>query len=248
MNCEVWDQKLDAYVDGETPEQDLASVEEHLHACPDCAAEALSRMQMKRATRAAAAMRFAPPADFRLRVEKSIAPKRRRMAFRFSPALAIAAVLVLVIGISSAVMVRRAARQQELAQLLDMHVAALASSNPVDVVSTDRHTVKPWFQGKLPFTFNIPELAESPFKLDGGKLVYYRGQPGAQLIFSLRKHELSVFIVQAAGPANGRVTDEQKNGFSTESWTSGGLRYVAMSDAGAGDVHTLGDLMRSAQR
>jgi len=248
MSCDVWNEKLDAYVDGEIAEQDLAAFEEHVRACPDCAAEALSRMQMKRATRAAAAVRFAPPAEFRLRVEKSIAPKKTRMAFLFSPALAIAAALVLVIGISSAVLMRRAAGQLELAQLLDMHVAALASANPVDVVSTDRHTVKPWFQGKLPFTFNLPELAGSPFKLNGGRLVYFRGQAGAQLIYQQRMHEFSVFIVQAGGPAAGGVKDERKNGFSTESWTAGGLRYVAMSDAGAGDVHALGELMRGAQR
>ena len=248
MSCESWAERLDMYVDGETSEQELPGVLEHLQTCRACAAEALSRMQMKRATRAAAAMRFSAPADFRLRIEKSIAPRKRRLAFLFSPALAIAAALVLVIAISSVVLVRRAARQQELAQLLDMHVSALASANPVDVVSSDRHTVKPWFQGKLPFTFNLPELAGSPYKLYGGRLVYFRGQAGAQLIYQLRMHEFSVFIVQSGGPSSGRVTDEQKNGFSTESWTSGGLHYIAMSDAGAGDVHALGELMRSAQR
>ena len=72
-----------------------------------------------------------------------------------------AVALVLVIGVSSAIFVRRAARQQQLAQLLDMHVAALASANPVDVVSSDRHTVKPWFQGKLPFTFNLHDFPAS---------------------------------------------------------------------------------------
>lgn len=248
MSCDLWTERLDAYVDGETQEEDLAGIEEHLRTCGECAAEALSRMQMKRATRAAAAMRFAPPAELRRSIEKSIAPKRNRMAFLFSPALAVAAALVLAVAVSSAVFVRRAERQQELAQMLDMHVAALASANPVDVVSTDRHTVKPWFQGKLPFTFNIPELAGSQFKLAGGKLVYYRGQPGAQLIFELRKHELSVFIVQEGGVAIGGVTEDRKNGFSSESWSAGGLRYVAMSDAGAADVHALGELMRSAQR
>lgn len=248
MSCEVWAEKLDEYVDGEMSEQDLAGVEEHLLACRDCATEALGRMQIKRATRAASAMRFAPPAELRRSIERSIAPKRRRLAFLFSPALAVAAALVLVIGISSAVLVRRSTGQQELAQLLDMHVASLASVNPVDVVSSDRHTVKPWFQGKLPFTFSLPELAGSPFKLNGGRLVYFRGQAGAQLIYQLRMHEFSVFIVQSGGPSSGGVTDEQKNGFSTESWTCGGLHYIAMSDAGAGDVHALGELMRSAQR
>lgn len=247
MSCELWAEKLDAYVDGEMNEQELAEVEEHLRTCRDCAAEALARMQIKRATRAAAAMQFAPPPELRRSIEKSIAPKRKWLAFLFSPALAGAVALVLAVTVSSAILVRRAARQQDLAQLLDMHVAALASANPVDVVSSDRHTVKPWFQGKLPFTFNLPELAGSPYKLDGGRLVYFRGQPGAQLIYELRKHELSVFIVQAGGQTRGLAV-ERRNGFSTESWGAAGLQYVVMSDAGAGDVHALGDLMRSAQR
>lgn len=246
MSCELWAEKMDAYVDSEMNETDLAAVEEHLRTCPDCAAEALTRMQLKRATRAAVTMRFAPSPELRRSIEKSIAPKRSRRGFLFSPAWAMAAVLMLAVAVSWAMMMRRAARQQEMAQLLDMHVAALASPNPVDVVSTDRHTVKPWFQGKLPFTFNLPELAGSAYKLDGGRLVYFRGQPGAQLIYELRKHEFSVFIVQSGGPS--RVSAEKKNGFSTESWSGSGLLYTVMSDAGASDVHALAELMRNAQR
>lgn len=251
MNCELWTERMDAYVDGETTEQDSAAVEEHLRTCPECAAEALGRMQLKRATRVAAATRFTPSAELQRSLRKSIAPKRNRPAFLFSPALAVAlaaTVLVLAIAISSAMFMRRAARQQDMARFLDMHVAALASANPVDVVSSDRHTVKPWFQGKLPFTFNLPELAGSPYKLDGGRLVYFRGRPGAQLIYELRKHEFSVFVVPDAGTAAGALATERMNGFSTESWSAAGLRYVVMSDAGAGDVRALADLMRSAQR
>ena len=81
-------------------------------------------------------------------------------------------------------------RQQALAQLLDLHVATTASSNPVDVLSTDRHTVKPWFQGKLPYAFNLPEFQDTPFKLIGGKLVYFRHTAGAQLLVELRKHQI----------------------------------------------------------
>ncbi len=247
MSGDAWRERLHAYVDGELAEADLRSLEEHLQTCRECAAEALNRMQMKRAVRAAGT-RFAPSAEFRQRVLNSMAPKQRKLSFLFSPALAIAvaAVLVLAMGISTAVFVQRSAHEQTLAQLLDMHVAALASPNPVDVVSSDRHTVKPWFQGKLPFTFNLPELGGSAYSLVGGRLVYFAGRPGAQLIYALKKHELSVFIVQEDGPA--ALADEKKNGFSTESWSAGGLRYVVMSDAGAGDVHALGDLVRTAQR
>jgi anti-sigma factor RsiW len=125
----------------------------------------------------------------------------------------------------------------------------MASANPVDVISTDKHTVKPWFQGKLPFTFNLPELGDSPYRLVGGKVIYFRHAPGAQLLYELRKHELSVFIVQdeARVSLNG-VTMRSEQGFSVESWRENGLRYTVMSDAGATDVHALGELLRSAGR
>jgi anti-sigma factor RsiW len=250
MSCDVWEDRLDAYLDGETAAEELPALEEHLRTCRECAAEALIRMQTKRAIRASAAMRFAPPPELRRSIEKSIAPRRSRLSFWTSPALAIAlaAVLVLAIGISSAMFVRRTAPEQTVAQLLDMHVGALASPNPVDVVSTDRHTVKPWFQGKLPFTFNLPELAGTQYSLRGGRLVYFRGNPGAQLIYELGRHEMLVFIVQDGTAASGHPSGERRNGFSTESWTTGSLRYVVMSDAGAADVHTLGEMVRGAQR
>ncbi len=247
MSCELWADRLDSYADGETPAADLAGLEEHLRMCSACAAAAMGRMQMKRATRAAAAMRFTPPPELRRRIEKAIAQRRSRLGLWMSPAPALAWVLAVAVAVSSVVLVRHAERERALSQLLDMHVAALASPNRVDVVSSDRHTVKPWFQGKLPFTFTLPELAGSLYQLDGGRLVYFRGQPGAQLIYELRRHEFSVFIVQDRGMAAGGVSDEKKNGFSAESWSAGGLRYVVMSDAGAGEVRGLGELLRGAQ-
>ena len=248
MSDHAWRDKLDVYVDGQLSDEEVRALEEHLATCRECAAEALKHMQMKRATRAAA-MRFTPSPEFRQQIRKSIAPRRNPFALLMSPALAIgiAAVLLLAIGVSTALFVQRSAREQTVAQLLDMHVAALASPNPVDIVSSDRHTVKPWYQGKLPFTFNLPELQGSQYTLLGGKLVYIHGQPAAQLIYQLRKHEFSAFIVQDGGASTG-VADANRNGFSTESWSAGGLRYGVISDAGPSDVQALGDLLRSVQQ
>lgn len=69
-----------------------------------------------------------------------------------------------------------------LSEVADLHIATLASANPIDVVSTDRHTVKPWFAGKIPFTFNLPELQNSPFTLLGAKVSYLNQSPGAHSI------------------------------------------------------------------
>ena len=257
MNCDLDREKLGAYADESLSPEELAGVENHLRACPSCAAEALSLVQMKRATRAAAANltlqpEFRMSQEFRLKLQQKMQRERRPLWKRsWIPALTAAvAALLLIVG-SATMFLRHGAQSQSLAEALDLHIATLASANPVDVVSTDRHTVKPWFQGKLPFAFNLPELQDSPFKLIGGKLVYLQHSPGAQLLFELRKHEISVFIFQEQPgivPFNTAVTATSKKGFSVESWNQAGLHYVVISDTSPGDVRALGELLRSAAR
>jgi anti-sigma factor RsiW len=251
MTCDELRQKLDAFIDDSLAPDELAPVNEHFQACPSCSAEALSRLQIKRATRTAAS-RYAPSPAFRLRVEEAIQRKRRPAWSRgWIPAAAAFATTLLFVILSGALWLRNSARQQAVAQLVDLHVATLASSNPVDVVSTDRHTVKPWFQGKLPFTFNLPELENSRFKLLGGRVDYLGHSPAAHLLFELNKHDLSVFIEQQSKGsftlAGGRI-DLRENGFNVESWDQSGLRYMIVSDASASDVNSLADLFRAAAR
>lgn len=262
MTCDVWRNKLDAYVDAACSQQELPSIEAHLRTCPSCAAEALGRLQIKRMTQASAA-RYSPFPKFRRLVEASIQPKRKpAWSFAWIPGVAVAAValVLLVVGLGLTAWVRDAAREQALAELVDMHVATLASTNPVDVVSTDRHTVKPWFQGKIPFTFDLPELQNSPFKLIGGRVMYFAHSPGAQLLFQIRSHHLSVFILQnqimqnqimqnqqSMFPLAVGVTSARELAFNVETWSEGGLRYIVISDASPADVHALGELMRNAK-
>jgi anti-sigma factor RsiW len=141
--------------------------------------------------------------------------------------------------------------EQALGELADLHVSTLASANPVDVVSSDRHTVKPWFQGKIPFTFNLPELQKSPFMLIGGRLTYFQQSPGAQLLFEVGKHQISVFIFQNRAELsrlNSGSSLSRKLAFNTETWEDGGLWYFVLGDASPSDVHDLSELLRSANR
>jgi anti-sigma factor RsiW len=251
MTCDPWQEKLDAYVDDDGPRADSADLEAHLRTCPSCAAEALGRLKMKRMTQAAG-VRYSPSPQFRLRIEKSIQKGRKPMwAFGWMPTLAVVAVALMLIVASAALWLRHSAREQTLAELLDLHVATMASANPVDVISTDRHTVKPWFQGKLPFTFNLPELQNSSFKLVGGRVMYFQHSPGAQLLFELRNHRLSVFILQdqpGTIPLSMGVTEAREMAFNVETWSESGLRYVVIGDAGPADIHELSELLRVAGR
>jgi len=251
MTCDVWQSKLEPYVDSELSEDELANLESHLRACPSCAADALGRLQMKRLTQATGT-RYSPTPQFRLRIEQSIKAKRRQpWAFGWVPKLALAAAaLVLVVG-AAALWTRHSQHEQALTELADLHVATLASVNPVDVVSTDRHTVKPWFAGKLPFTFDLPDLQGSPFKLVGARVAYFERNPSAQLLFDAGKHELSVFILQdqpTTMPFGAGTTKERKLAFNMETWADGGLRYVVISDADQATVHELSERLRRAAR
>ena len=241
--------KLDLYVDGELSGVELKEMEAHLQTCPSCAADALSRLQLKRMTQSAG-RRFSPRPELRLKVSRSIeSAKRPRWAWRWAPVLATAAVLVLVL-IPGAVWLQHSRSDQALGELADLHVSTLASANPVDVVSSDRHTVKPWFQGKLPFTFNLPDAETSPFKLIGGRLIYFQQSPGAQLLFDAGRHRISVFIFQNRAELSGLGSGSSlstKLAFNTESWVEGGLWYFVVGDASPSDIHELSEVLRNAR-
>jgi anti-sigma factor RsiW len=241
MSCDTWQQKIDAYIDAELPEADARELDAHLRACPSCSSQALARSELKRSIHLAG-KKFAPDPEFRKRVQASISPKAtgRRWGWIVEVGALCAALLLLVFG--SMVWIRQSQRQQLVGELTDLHVATLASSNRVDVVSSDRHTVKPWFQGKVPFTFNLPELQGSPFELIGGKMTYLDQNPGAELLLTVRKHVLSVFIFKDSPEMDRALGSGElihRLSFNLESWTDGGLRYVIVTDASRSDVDDL---------
>ena len=185
----------------------------------------------------------------RARMQKTFAvPRKPRRNFHWLPALAaVAAALLAVVALSVSYNRNRVERQL-VSELADLHVATLASSNPVDVVSSDRHTVKPWFQGKIPFTFNLPELAGSPFVLVGARISYLNQAPGAELIFRVRQHQISVFIFQdrAVGTVLAKDLARTELSFNVQSWSRNGLRYFVIGDASADDLDKLSSLLKSS--
>ena len=241
MNCDRWQEKIDAYLDAEMPEPEAREFEAHLQACAACSSETLARSELKRGIHLAGKAFVADP-EFRVRVRNSIAAKepRRGWSWVFAAGFMGTAVLLIVLG---PLLLRRDAQQQRLlGELTDLHVTTLASANRVDVVSSDKHTVKPWFQGKLPFTFNLPELEGSSFELLGGKLTYLDQSPGAELLFTVRKHVLSVFVFNDSPELDRAIASGElmhKLSFNVESWTQGGLRYFIITDASRADVDDL---------
>jgi anti-sigma factor RsiW len=249
MACDAWRDKLDAYLDGELAPADARELSVHTRSCAACAADALERVQLKRSV-AAAGRRYEPSAQLRASILKSVSAKpEKRMGWKWAiVAVPVFSVVILSALVQSYYGRENARRQHVYSELADLHVATLASTTPVDVVSTDRHTVKPWFAGKIPFTFNLPELQGTEFTLLGGRVTYLAQTPGAQLIYQVRKHEVSVFIFQDRGEQTAALPSGPLKAlsFSVENWTQNGLRYFVIGDVGPDDIQALSKLLRAA--
>ena len=249
MVCESWKAKLDTYIDNELPQDEMHMADRHVRSCQSCSADTVVRVQMKR-TIHLAGRRFTPSTQFRKRVQLSIAPKPQRNLGRVWMFAAAAAFIFVIAALTSTYVETRRDGGQVFSEIADLHVATLASSSPVDVISTDRHTVKPWFQGKIPFAFNLPELQNSDFSLLGGRMTYLEQTPGAHLIYDVRKHHISVFIFQERllpAKLDDNFISQKKLPFNMETWSQGGLRYFVIGDASDVDIDGLAKLFKATR-
>ncbi len=248
MDCDQNTVALGAYLDDELPPDEGARLREHIGTCPKCAAEIAELVRMKRGMRAART-RFGPSAELRRSIEQQIKRSNRRARHPQLLSAAIIAAAVLLIVIASGLLLRR---PDAFAEIADLHINALSSANPVDVVSTDRHTVKPWFQGRIPFSFNVPEFAGTEFTLLGGRVVYFHQRPGAQLIVAVRQHKISALIFQDA-PELGQTFAlpagvHQRENFNVDTWQSEGLRFFVIGDADPSAIDNLSGIFNAANR
>ena len=253
MSCQDWQTRVEAYVDAELPPHEMDSFRAHAASCTDCASAALALVEAKGALRRAGHRYVASP-ELRARILSESQAAAKSISRQGSPPakvlswprwiMAAAAVLLLTAGLFF--FAARSQRPSSLAEFADLHVADLASSNPVEVVSTDRHTVKPWFQGRIPFTFDLPDLEGSPFTLTGGRVSYFHLQPGAQLIFNYQRHLISGFIFRETPQLaiSESAFSDRSTSFNLQTWTRDGLRYVLVSDVNAATLRQLAALLQ----
>jgi anti-sigma factor RsiW len=235
---------LGAYLDGELPLDQASAVQVHLETCSHCSAEIAALARLQRSLRAARG-HFAPSAEFRRKIQKQISRPKRRSWLIWSMPVGVALATILM---TAFVWVGHARRSAAFEEFADLHVNALSSTNLVDVVSTDRHTVKPWFQGKIPFSFNLPELSGTEYTLLGGRMVYFHQQPGAQLIVSMHQHKISVLIFQRSVDLSRAFSEQTRlnrgTSFGIEDWQSQQLRFVLVSDADTAGIENLATLLK----
>ena len=233
---------LSAFIDRELSTGEQQRIEQHLVGCHLCTLRVLSATQLKVAT-ARAGHRFAPPPEAlgRLTAKLGSRPQKTARIYSIRPTAwaALAAAVLLAVSLIGW---RQLHQTNTLAaELLDQHLATLSSGVSPQVISTDRHTVKPWFQGRLPFSFNLPDAGALPpdTTLKGADLTYLSGQPAALLLFTIHKHEVSVFLTQRTGGTLLTPLPDTRSGFAIHSATTHSLRIVAVSDVNPAELDAL---------
>jgi anti-sigma factor RsiW len=258
MNCDDSRIYLPAYLDDELEVADSLRVQKHLAECGDCQRAQDEQLALRSALRDPD-LRARPSAEFSKRIEavvrraaKEEAGSQRSVwfeslrpgAFRWVPAVA-ALLIVTTIGAYLAMNSLRSSHQQLVAgAVLAGHIRSLQANHLVDVPSSDRHTVKPWFQGKLDFSPPVPDLSELGWTLIGGRLDYVDGRPVAVLVYQRRMHDINVFVWPNHSSADDAIRQEDAQGYQILHWNGAEMTYWVVSDLNHAELLELARALR----
>ena len=249
MECELSSKSLHGYLDGELDAVRAAEFERHLETCTDCLKELESQEALRSSLQRAQLRERATPA-LRQAVLRSLPrPAKRFLAFNFfAPQwLAAAACLLLLLAGSGWWMFGGRTEENTQTQLttevIDAHLRSLQPGHLVDVLSTDQHTVKPWFNGKVDFAVPVRDFTDEGFPLQGGRLDVIHSRTVATLIYGRRKHEVNVFVWPETGAVDEVARANSTRGYQTISWRKGGLEFWAVSDLAMPDLEILQRLL-----
>lgn len=257
MACNEKTHLLHAYFDGELDLVSSLEMEEHLKACAECALDLRSQQTMRGALRSARLYENAPE-----RLEQKIRcgytsdrahPAATKSVLRhrsWEEWLGIAAMIALVaVGVQSVIKTIAGTRttiapEEMVAQeIVESHVRSLQQNHLLDVPSSDQHTVKPWFDGKLDFAPPVDDFSPQGFVLTGGRLDFIDHHNAAALIYMRRKHIINVFIWPQETKTDGSSRAETIDGYNIVHWDKGGFHYWIISDVSAADESQLASLM-----
>jgi anti-sigma factor RsiW len=243
MNCQDVQNLLHPYSDGELDLVRNLEIEEHLGTCAACARQEKGLRSLRSAL-SSASLYHAAPATLRTRVQHlqsaPSAPARERRR-PWVQAAAIAAGILLLIGISATLGVLFSRTTTPTGGRVEDwvvagHVRSLQVNHLTDVVSSDRHTVKPWFRDKLDFSPLVPDLAADGFPLSGGRLDYLDERPVAALVYQRGRHAINVFTWPATSSGDKGAQKISRQGFHIREWQGAGMNYWAISDLNDADL------------
>ena len=248
MSCKLTARFVPGYLDGELDLSRTIEMETHLRSCADCARE-LERQKALRAALQRGSLAYAAPAALREAIQSSLRsaapPVKTRetlnawrpfAVLRWAGAFAVLALCVVTAWQFVPGLRGPAGDQGMVAEVLDSHVRSLEANHLMDVVSTDQHTVKPWFDGKLDFSPPVEDFASDGFPLVGGRLDYLEGREVAALVYQRRKHFINVFVWPSTAGASSARTIESRQGYNLMRWSRSGFQFWAVSDVSAADL------------
>jgi anti-sigma factor RsiW len=253
VSCKLTQRFVPGYVDGELDLSRTIEMETHLQVCAECARE-LERLQALRAALQRGSLAYAAPEGLQERIQSSLrvsAPVetpgrvkgwnpfqylRPLLLLRWAGAFAVLALCAVTAWQLLPGLRGRTSDQQLAAEVLTSHVRSLEASHLMDVASTDQHTVKPWFDGKLDFSPPVEDLATDDFPLVGGRLDYLEGRQVAALVYQRRKHFINVFVWPGASGSSSTQTIASQQGYNMMRWSHGGFQFWAVSDVNASDL------------
>jgi mycothiol system anti-sigma-R factor len=253
LSCKLTQRFVPGYLDGELDLSQTIEMETHLQVCGECARE-LERQQALRAALQRSSLAYAAPEALRERIQSSLrapapieAPERAGgwnamqvlrplLVLGWAGAFAVLALCALIAWQLVPGLHGPSSDQRLATEVLTSHVRSLEANHLMDVVSTDQHTVKPWFDGKLDFSPPVEDLASDDFPLVGGRLDYLEGRQVAALVYQRRKHFINVFVWPDTRGSSSTQTIQPQQGYNMMRWSRGGFQFWAVSDVSAQDL------------
>jgi anti-sigma factor RsiW len=247
LSCTFTENTANAYFDQELDALRAAEFESHMEICPDCKAS-LQGMQSLRTRLRENDLYEHASTRLHYTVEKLIAggDKSPRLSRRLLPRLWLPAfaILALIATVSLAFLLSSSRQPERVtAELIDAHIRSLQPGHLTDVQSTDQHTVKPWFDGKLDFIPPVADYATQGFPLLGGRLDVIDGHDVAALVYGRRKHLMNLFVWPARNSENVSGNKGSNRGYNWMMWRSGDMNYFLVSDTSAADLRDFKDLL-----
>jgi anti-sigma factor RsiW len=251
MTCDEARILIHALIDGELDAGHAREVEAHIATCSNCAAELAAWREMSKAI-AGADLRYTAPPALRRRIEAALpqaqtqiqaAPSRRAVLRGFAMGSAVSAIAATGIV---AIVLRGDDEQRITSEIVSAHLRSLQAGHLTDVISTDQHTVKPWFNGKLDVAPPVIDLTAQGFTLIGGRLDYVDARPIGAIVYRRRLHVINLFVAQTASTERRAAKTETFQGFNVRSWSEGGLNYWAVSDLAADELAEFSDKFETA--
>src|SRR3954449_9229887 len=235
MTCDEADVLVHALVDGELDAGHAREVEDHIAACPRCAARLRDLREMHKSV-SDMDLRYAAPPALGRRIEAGLPQprltSRRSLLQGFAMGSAVSALAATGLV---AIVLRNDDEQRILSEVVSAHLRSLQAGHLTDVLSTDQHTVKPWFNGRLDVAPPVIDLTAQGFTLIGGRLDYVDGRALGAVVYKRRSHVINLFVAQGAS-AEHRARTETVQGFNIRRWSERGLNYWVVSDLGADEL------------